>query len=46
MSSLVLPIAAHGDLLTALPFAGPALLLAGGLLALVVRERLRRRRER
>ena len=39
---MLLPIADHGSLLTALPFVAPALLILVGLLALVMRDRLRR----
>ena len=39
MSDLI-PFADHGTLVTALPFAGPALLVICGLVALVVRDRL------
>lgn len=45
MTALVLPLADHGDIVTALPFFLPALLIAGGLTTLFARERLRRRRD-
>ena len=35
----------HGDLLTALPFVLPPLILIGGLLFLTLRDRRRRRAE-
>jgi hypothetical protein len=41
---MVFPIADHGDILTALPFVAPVLLILVGLLALVLRDRLRRDR--
>ena len=40
---MALPIADHGNLVTALPFVAPALLILVGLLVLVLRERLGRR---
>lgn len=43
MTAITLPIADHGDLVTALPFVLPALLIAAGLAFLTIRERLRRR---
>ena len=39
---MVFPIAHHGNVLTALPFVAPALLIVVGLLVLVARDRLRR----
>jgi hypothetical protein len=38
----MIPIADHGDVLTALPFVGPMLLIGGGIVFLMVRERCRR----
>ena len=46
MTATVLLIADHGGFVTALPFAAPALLTAGGLAVLSALERLRRRRDR
>jgi hypothetical protein len=37
-------LADHGDLLSALPFFAPALALPIGILVLIVRDRVRRRR--
>jgi hypothetical protein len=39
----VIPIADHGDLVTALPFVGPMLVIGGGIVFLMLRERWRRR---
>lgn len=39
MSALILPIAHHGDIVAALPFFGPMLMLGAGLLFLVWRDR-------
>ena len=39
---MTFPIADHGNVLTALPFVAPALLIIVGLLVLVFRDRLRR----
>jgi hypothetical protein len=41
---MVFTIADHGDILTALPFVAPVLLILVGLLVLVQRDRLRRDR--
>jgi hypothetical protein len=38
-----LPIADHGDVVSALPFVAPMLLIGIGLAVLVARDRLRRR---
>jgi hypothetical protein len=38
----VIPIADHGDIVTALPFVAPMLLIGGAIAFLMVRERLRR----
>jgi len=43
---MMLPLADHGDLLVSLPFVVPALLIAGFLLQLAIRDRLARRRQR
>jgi hypothetical protein len=37
-------LATDGSLVTALPFAGPAILVSLGMLGLTARDRLRRRR--
>jgi hypothetical protein len=42
---MALPIADHGSFLTAVPFVAPAVLLVIGLLALVLRDRARRKSE-
>jgi hypothetical protein len=39
----VIPLADHGDIVTALPFVAPMLLIGGGIVFLMVRERFRRR---
>jgi hypothetical protein len=39
MTALILPIAHHGEILAALPFFGPMLMIGGGLLFLVWRDR-------
>lgn len=36
-------LADHGDIVTALPFVGPMLLIGGGILVMALRERARRR---
>ena len=41
----MIPLADHGNLVTALPFVGPMLLIGGGIVVLMVRERLSRRSE-
>ena len=41
MSALIQPIAHHGEILAALPFFGPMLMVGGGLLFLVWRDRRR-----
>jgi hypothetical protein len=38
-----LPIADHGDIVSALPFVAPMLLICVGLGVLVIRDRLKRR---
>jgi hypothetical protein len=38
-----LPIADHGDIVSALPFVAPMLLICIGLVVMVARDRLRRR---
>lgn len=42
MSALILPIAHHGEIVAALPFFGPMLMLGAGLLFLVWRDRRNR----
>jgi hypothetical protein len=39
MAALILPIAHPGHILAALPFFGPMLMISGGLLFLVWRDR-------
>jgi hypothetical protein len=41
--SAPIPIADHGDLVSALPFVAPMLLIVVGLAVIVVRDRLRHR---
>jgi hypothetical protein len=41
MTALLLPIADHGDIVSALPFFMPAFLIVGGILALRLIERRR-----
>jgi hypothetical protein len=41
---MALPLADHGNLLTALPFVAPAILIVGALLLVTLRDRLRGRR--
>jgi hypothetical protein len=40
----VLPIADHGSLVSAVPFVVPMMVIVGGLVALVLRDRLSGRR--
>jgi len=40
---MVIPLA-HHQLLLAIPFAGPALFIVGGLAVIALRDRIRRRR--
>ena len=40
----MIPLADHGSLVTALPFVGPMLLIGGGIVVMMVRERLAHRR--
>jgi hypothetical protein len=39
----VIPLADHGNLLQALPFVGPMLVIGGGIVFLMLRERLHKR---
>jgi hypothetical protein len=39
---MLLPIADHGSVLTAVPFVAPAVLIIVGMLVLVLRDRARR----
>ena len=39
----MIPLADHGSLVTALPFVAPMLVIGGGIVFLMVRERMRRR---
>jgi hypothetical protein len=39
---MLLPIADHGSVLTAVPFVAPAVLIIVGMLILVLRDRARR----
>jgi hypothetical protein len=41
VTAVVLPLADHGDLVAALPFFAPALLIVGGIAALRLLERTR-----
>jgi len=41
MSGTLLPLADHGDVVSALPFVAPMLLIVAGLLFLVARDRLK-----
>jgi hypothetical protein len=41
MSAAMLPLADHGDLVSALPFVAPMVLVVAALLFLVARDRLR-----
>jgi hypothetical protein len=43
--ALLLPLADHGDVVSALPFFLPPLLIVGALLVLRLRERMRRRND-
>jgi hypothetical protein len=40
----VIPLADHGSLVSALPFVGPMLLIGGGIIVLMLRERFGGRR--
>jgi len=40
LSAVVLPLADHGDVVSALPFVVPMVLVVAGLLFLVARDRL------
>lgn len=40
----MIPLADHGSLVSALPFVGPMLVIGAGIVVLMVRERLGRRR--
>jgi hypothetical protein len=40
----VIPLADHGSLVSALPFVGPMLVIGVGIVVLMVRDRLGRRR--
>lgn len=42
----MIPLADHGDIVSALPFVVPMLIIGGGILFLMARERAGRRRER
>ena len=44
MTALVLPLADHGSVVSALPFVAPMLLVVAGLVFLVARDRRRRGR--
>lgn len=44
MTATLLPLADHGDILSALPFVAPMALIVVGLLVLVARDRLAARR--
>ena len=44
MSARLLPLADHGDVVSALPFVAPMALIVIGLLVLVARDRLAARR--
>jgi hypothetical protein len=39
---MLIPIADHGSVLTAVPFVAPAVLIVVGMLVLVLRDRARR----
>jgi hypothetical protein len=40
----LLPLADHGSLVSAIPFVVPMMVIVGGLVTLMVRDRLSRRR--
>ena len=42
---MILPLADHGDIVTALPFVAPMLLLAAGLAFVILRDRRRGRED-
>lgn len=42
----MIPLADHGDIVSALPFVVPMLIIGGGILFLMARERVVRRRDR